>query len=180
MVVAADREPLADQRRDPAAADGPHVDGTVSVAPGAVALVPDQVGGVLVEHAAGVHRHDLHPAAHPEHRQAGRLGGVEQRELPGVAVGAPLGGARVRLRAVAGRVDVGPAAHHERVQPRHHDIGSARLGDRRQQHRYAAGRLDRGGVLRGQHVGPLLPDPPGRLFAVGRQPDQWRGHVRAG
>ncbi len=90
-----------------------------SGAAGAVRLVVDEVGHVLVEDAARVHRHHLHAAAHAQHRQLRRVGSHEQGQLPGVAVGAPVARARVRLGAVRRRVDVGAAADDQGVQPRH-------------------------------------------------------------
>ena len=72
---------------------------------GAVLLVVDQVGRVLVQVPAGVHGHQLHAAADAEHRQAGGRRGVEQRDLPRVPVGAPadrLAGAG-RRRSARGR-----------------------------------------------------------------------------
>ena len=61
------------------------------VAAGAVLVVADHVGSVLVESAAGRDRHQLHAAAHAEHRQADLVRRGQQRELPGVAVLAPPG-----------------------------------------------------------------------------------------
>ena len=121
----------------------------------------DQVGHVLVERAAGVHGHHLHAAADAEHRQAARLGGVEQRELPGVAVGAPAGRPRVRLGAVPLRVDVGAAADHQPVEAGDHGVGRAGLAP--------SGGSSTGtppaastarGVLRRQQVGALRATPP--------------------
>ena len=97
------------------------------VAAGAVLLVADHVGRVLVERAAGVHGHQLHAAADPQHRQPDGVGGVEQRHLPGVAVRPPAGGARVRLLAVPLRVDVRAAGDHQPVEPRDHGVRGAGL-----------------------------------------------------
>ena len=131
----------------------------------------DEVGGVLVQGAAGVHRHQLHPTADAQHRQTGLVGGGQQRELPGVAIGLPACRPLVRLGAVAAGVDVRSARDHEGVDPTDHRPRGGRQRDGWQEDRYAARGLDRDGVLRGQQVGAGAPDTPGGLLAVGREPD---------
>ena len=103
VVVAVDR-----QRRSPTSAGDPGarprsttVDRAERVAAGAV-LARGRPGRACAGRARppACTAITCMPRQTPEHRQADGLGGVEQRELPGVAVGPPVGGARVRLGAV--------------------------------------------------------------------------------
>ena len=176
MVVTVHRERRPDQRREPAAGLGRHGHRAEHVAARAVLVVSHQVGRVLVEAPARVHRHHLHAATHAQHRQHRGLGRVQERELPRVPVGPPVGRARVRFGVVVGRVDVGAPADHQSVEAGDHGVRRAGPVDGRQQHRHAAACDHRLGVLRGQHVGAPVPHPPPGLFPVGREPDQGSVH----
>ena len=176
VVVAVDRQAFTEEAGDPGAGSRLHLDRTELVTARAVPLVTDQVRRVLVELPARVHGHHLHAATNPEDRQPDRGRGVEQRDLPAVPVGAPLGGPGMRFGAVPGRVDVGSATDHEPVEASDDHVGGPHLVERRQQHGHPTGRLHRGGVLRGQDVGTLLPHPPGRFLAVGGQADEGSAH----
>ena len=128
VVVAADREPVADQAGDPGAGLGGHLDRRrTRRRRGCARSWPTRSGVCWSRRAAGVHGHHLHAAADAEHRQAARVGGVEQRQLPGVPVRPPAGGPRVRLGAVPRRVDVGAAADDQAVEPGDHGVGGAGL-----------------------------------------------------
>jgi hypothetical protein len=72
-----------------------------------------------------VHGHHLHPPADPEHGEPAGVGGVEQRELPGVPVRTPDHRFWVRLLVVPFRLYVGAAGDHQPVEPSDH--GNRRL-----------------------------------------------------
>ena len=98
-------------------------------------LVADRLRQVLVERAAERDVEQLHPAADPEQRHVALQRPPRQRELEGVALGPGALRLRVRLGAVAGRVDVGAAGQEQRVDAVEQHVGVARPRPRR-----AAGR----------------------------------------
>jgi hypothetical protein len=85
--------------------------------------VADDLGEVLHEGTPRGHRHDLHPAAHAEHRGPPPTRDPGQGELPGVAVAAWTLRRRVRLLVVPARLDVGAPGDDEAVEAREHGIG---------------------------------------------------------
>ena len=72
-------------------------------------LVAEVVRQVLDERAAAGDVHDLHAAADAEERQVALERARGQRELEGVPLGHGAGRLGMRLGAVGGRVQVGPA-----------------------------------------------------------------------
>ena len=149
----------------------PHRVLAVDARTGPVAVVPHDLGQVLVQRAAGVHDHQLHAPAHPEHGQVGgqRLG--EQGQLGGVPVRAQPSGLVVRLLAVAGRVEVGAAGEQQPVEDAEQRVVVAvrRGGD---DDGPAAGPLDLAHVGVRDQRGGGVPDPPAGLLDVGRDADQ--------
>ena len=173
VVVAVHAEPGPEQAADP----GPRrpVD-TVDLAEhrpaGGVLVVADQVGGVLVQGAAG---RGPPSAACPRHTPSTgrprRSAASSSASSQASRSGPPAGGARVRLRAVPGRVDVGAAADHQAVEPGHDRVRQRRVGrGRRQQHR---GRRPRRPPCRRTRCAAgrrAAPTPPRR-----RAPGRWSG-----
>ena len=94
--------------------------------------MPGVVGQVLAQGPAAGHVEQLHAAAHAEHRQPGRHRGVQQFQFGRVARHAHPAGARMRLRAVPGWVDVAAAGEQQPVEPAH---GRGDAGQWRQQDR---------------------------------------------
>ena len=129
---------------------------------GAVHLVADRFGQMLVEGAAEGDVQQLHAAADPQHRHVALQRPPGQRQLEAVTLGPGAGGLGVGLGAVAGGVDVGTAGQHQPVDPVEQEVG---VLDRR-----LVGRQDDAqpaGALDGGHVGPrrqrhlvALPDAP--------------------
>jgi len=78
VVVAVDGEPWTEQSRHASAGRRDDLHGPELVSAGAVPLVIDQVGDVLVEAAPGVYGQHLHAATHAEHGESGRVRGVKQ------------------------------------------------------------------------------------------------------
>ena len=113
--------------------------------------------GVADQRPAARHVEQLHPAADPEHRQPARERPARQLQLELVAVARVRRHLRVRLAAVARRVDVGAEPEHDavgRVQDRVH------VAQERQLHRQRAGRLERPRV-RQPHVVAVRREPGG-------------------
>jgi hypothetical protein len=139
-----------------------------------VALFPGQhVGQVLVELAAVGDSQQFHPPAHAEHRQVGVQGRVEHGQFARVPV-RPGHGEPVLRRAVAGRVDVGPAGQHQPVETADQVGGAGLVGW--QHHRAGAGFAHHPHIaFRDEHSG-LIPDAPPRLLHIGRDPDDRRAH----
>ena len=141
---------------------GRTVDRAELVPAGAVLVVADQVGRVLVERAAGVRPPSAAcrgrrraPAARP--RRPRRAARAPRRRGPSRQPAV----ARVRLRAVPRRVDVRAAGDHQPVEPGHHgarraagpDAGGSSTGT-------PPAAVDRVGVLRvaaGRRAGPTRP-----------------------
>lgn len=154
------------------------VDGAESVVGRGVVGVADEVGNVLLQRPATVDGHQLHASTHPQRRQQTLLGGVEQSQLPGVAVVAPAEALRVRGGPVPLGVDVAPTADDQAVEATQDGAGRSSGADRRQQHRYAAAGFDGAGVVRRKDVGgdaPDAPDAPATLLAVGGDADHRSG-----
>ncbi len=92
---------------------------------------------VLDEIAAARDVEDLKAAADAEQRQPPLQRRAAERDLEIVASAARVGGAGIRGRAVARRVEVGTAAEQEPVDPvedRSRVGGSARAGGQQQRH----------------------------------------------
>jgi hypothetical protein len=105
------------------------------------------------------------------------VGGVQQCQLPGIALRSPADGPLVRLGSVPARLDIVAAAENESIEPRD-DLGGAPGPQDGQQHRDAAGRLDRSGIASGQQVGGGVPDAESGLLPVTAQTDdRLRCHV---
>ena len=78
-------------------------------------VVTDQIGQVLVQGAAGGHRHHLHAATDAEGRQVHVQRGPHQHQLGGVPQRVGVGG-RVLLGALVRRVDVAATGEHDSVE----------------------------------------------------------------
>ena len=113
---------------------------------------------MLHQLAARVRRHQLHAAADAQRRQVGVDRGPQQRHLAGVPGRPDAGGARVRLGAVQGRVEVAAAGQDQPVQRGDH-LGDA-LGERRDDQGAAAGGVHRGDVHLRQHGRLAVPRAP--------------------
>ena len=126
------------------------------------------------------------PRQTPSTGSATRSAAVEQRGLPGVAVGAPVGRARVGLLAVATGVDVGAAADDQAVEPpddRRRRAGrppwrAAAAPARRPRPRRC--RRTRGAAGRRAGTRPPRRPPPGRCSARSRAASTRRLAVTAG
>ncbi len=176
VVVARHDGALAEQPADGAGAVDRHQRRTVGVPARIVPLVPDDVRHVLVQGPAGVHGHDLHPAADPERRLRELHGHVEEGQLPGVPVRVRSPRARVRFLAVGRRVDVRAAGDDERVEP--FDDGPRRRAVRRRRRQddgNPARAADGVGVDGGQQVGDLVPDAVDGPLAVAADADDGSG-----
>ena len=152
------------------------------VAAGAVLVVADHVGRVLVERAAGGDRHQLHAPAHAQGR-AGRPrpAAVEQGDLPGVAVLAPAGGRgraaprrsapgrRPRRRRPPARRGARPPSAPRSSEP---EAGGSRTGT-------PPAATTASAYSRVQQVGALVPDAPGAP-ARGRWSARSSGPCRTG
>ena len=159
--------------REPAAGLGRDRHRAEHVAARAVLVVPHQVGRVLVEAPARVHRHHLHAAADAEHRQGDRRPRPSRR----ASSQASRSGRQLAVRGCgsasywAGSTSAPPLITSP--SRRATTVSAAPVVvDGRQQHGYAAARDHRLGVLRGQQVGALVPHPPPGLLAVGGETDQ--------
>jgi DNA-binding winged helix-turn-helix (wHTH) protein len=120
---------------------------------------------MLAQGPAAGHVDQLHSAADAEYRQPVRQRGREQLQLRLVALGVDTAGLRVRLRAVAGWVDVAAAGEDQSVQAAQ---GTRDTGHRRQQHGDTTRLGDLVDVAGGQQRGRSLPgSPPGRLGVGG-------------
>ncbi len=163
VVVRLDVDPLAPPPPAAARMPGSSLTSWSPNVPGAWrwSLVADDVGQVLAERPAAGDVEDLHAAADAEQRHVALDRPPRQRELEAVALGPGAPGLGVRLGAVAGRVHVGAAGEHQRVEQLEHPVGlGLGRGVGRQQHGGAAGALDRGRVGARRQGHGLLPDSP--------------------
>ena len=157
----------------------PHLVGAEGAGDRAVAAVADRFGQVLVERPADRHVDQLHPAADPQHRHVALQRPPGQGQLEGVALGPGALRLRVRLGAVARRVDVGAARQEQRVDPVEQHVG---IGDRdlvgRQHDRDRPRLLQRPHVVarRQRHL-VAVPDPPGHALDRGADPDHRGAHA---
>ena len=94
------------------------------------------------------------PRQMPSTGRPRRLGGVQQRPLPGVPVGTPGLGPRMRRCPVAGGFTSAPPAM---ISPSSRATTSTAPCLRRQQHGHPAGGLDRARVRGGQQIGRGVP-----------------------
>ena len=141
MVVARHIGGIAEQRRRPGSRHGAHRQSAEHAVAGTMTGVAENLGQILVQRAAEGDVEHLRATADAQHRQSSVQRGPQQRELPGVAVGARLIGGRVRLLAVGGGVEVVTAGDHQRVQAVEQPVDRAGVHRlRRQQHRDTTGK----------------------------------------
>ena len=139
--------------------------------PGECSSCPTTSGTCCSSSPPAAYGHELHAAADAQGRGAGRLGGVEQRELPGVPLRARGLGPRMRFGSVPLGFDVRSAGDDQAVQSA--DDGRRTVDVRRQQHGHRARGLDRAGVRGGQQIRRRCPTLPTALLR-----DRWT--VRSG
>jgi hypothetical protein len=135
--------------------------------------VPGPGREVLAQGPAPGHVEQLHSAADAEHWQPVGQRGREQLQFRLITFGVDTAGPRVRLRSIAGGVEVAATGENQPVEPFQ---GARDAGHRRQQHGDAARLGDLADIAGGQQRGRSVPaSPPGRL-GVGGQPDDRCAH----
>ena len=136
------------------------------------------IGDVLIERAAERDVQQLVAATDREHRHASVHRGIDERELEAVGDVIDPVDRRMRILAVAARIDVGTAGQHEPGE-RREDVGSVAVvvqSGRRKDDRLRAGPLERIGVA------PRQGDRSGhpRRDTTGLQMPTGDGHERTG
>jgi len=118
------------------------------------------LGAVAVQRAAERDVHHLHPAADAQHRQVALERIVDEGQLERVAVWRDGGERRVRLRAVAGRVDVAPEAEQHAVRVVERGRAGGPVLEVGQQQRHGPGRHERA-AQRDAEVVAVVGEPGG-------------------
>jgi hypothetical protein len=130
---------------------------------------------MLAQGPASGHVEQLHSAADAKYRQPLCQRGGEQLQLRLITLGVDAARPRVRLRPIAGGVDVAAAGENEPVQPAQ---GARDAGHRRQQHGHTAGLGDLVDVAGRQQRGRRVPASPlGRLGVRGQSDDGGKSHI---
>ncbi len=136
--------------------------------------VPGPRREMLAQGPASGHVEQLHSAADAKYRQPGGQRGGEQLQFRLITLGVDPARPRVRLRPIAGGVDVAAAGENEPVQPAQ---GAPDAGHRRQQHGHTASLGDLVGVTGWEQRGGSVPARPlGRLGVRGQSDDSGKSH----
>jgi hypothetical protein len=137
--------------------------------------VPGLRREMLAQGPSPGHVEQLHSAADAEYRQPVGQRGGEQLQFRLITLGVDPARPRVRLRPIAGGVDVAAAGENEPVQPAQ---GARDAGHRGQQHGHTASLGDLVDVAGRQQRGRRVPASPlGRLGVRGQSDDGGKSHI---
>ena len=136
--------------------------------------VPGPGRQMLAQRPASGHVEQLHSAADAEYRQPVCQRSGEQLQFRLITLGVDPARPRIRLRPIAGGVDVAAARENEPVQP---GQGARDAGHRRQQHGHTASLGDLFNIAGREQRGRSVPASPlGRLGVRGQSDDSRKSH----